>query len=68
MYDNQSKAVIGTKKVTKPTKAEESLIKENVQSYQSFTDDAAAITQAETEAREQSSEDIDNDFINGLGC
>ena len=68
MYDNESDIIVGAKEIAKPTTAEKKLIAQNQTEYVKFADDTEVIAASEKEAREQSADDINNEFLDTLGC
>jgi hypothetical protein len=66
--ENENERIVGGKIVEEPTNEEKKNIEDNFNEYVDFTQDTESIKQASKEAEEQSSEDIDDEFFNDLGC
>ena len=68
LYDTESNVVIGTKDVPAPTAEEKELINKNVDLQTNFITDKNQKDAARLEAENQSVDDMDTEFLNGLGC
>jgi ADP-glucose pyrophosphorylase len=68
VYDTQANIEIGVKDVPAPSAEEKELITKNVDLQINFLTDKDAKEAARLEATNQSADDINNEFLNGLGC
>jgi hypothetical protein len=68
VYDTQANVVIGANDVPSPTTEEKDLINKNAELQTNFITDKNEKNAARLEAENQSVDDMNNEFLNGLGC
>jgi hypothetical protein len=68
VYDTQANIEIGVKNVPAPSTEEKELITKNADLQINFLTDKDAKEAARLEATNQSADDINDEFLNGLGC
>ena len=65
---NEDEKIIGVQPVEKPSSEEVNNINKNLEEYTEFTGNPDVISAASKEADSQSTEDVNNEFLNDLGC
>jgi hypothetical protein len=68
IYDKESDIAVGSQQTPVPTTEEKELITKNADLQINFLADKDAKEAARLEATNQSADDINNEFLNGLGC
>lgn len=68
IYDKESDIAVGSQQTPVPTTEEKELITKNADLQINFLTDKDAKEAARLEATNQSADDINNEFLNGLGC
>lgn len=68
IYDKESDITVGAQQTPVPTTEEKELITKNADLQINFLTDKDAKEAARLEATNQSADDINNEFLNGLGC
>lgn len=65
---NEDEVIMGAQPVEKPTGEDLENINKNLEEYSAFVGNTDAISEASKEADAQSSEEVDNEFLDDLGC
>ena len=65
---NEDEVIMGAQPVEKPVGEDLENINKNLEEYSAFVGNTDAISEASKEADSQSSEEVDNEFLDDLGC
>jgi hypothetical protein len=65
---NEDEVIMGAQPVEKPVGEDLENINKNLEEYSTFVGNTDAISEASKEADSQSSEEVDNEFLDDLGC
>jgi hypothetical protein len=68
IYDSESDITIGSQETPVPSQDEKKLMDQNTDSMVNFLSDIDAKETARLEAAAQSVDNVNNEFLNGLGC